>query len=211
MAKKGGGRDGYEPNDLLHIDFCGPYSSSLGGNFYMFYAVDRGTGYIKNYACRRKSEGITVFKRCIIDMARIAGRPVKAIRGDCDAVWTSREFRDFCADAGIAVEFSPPGMQQYNGVAESAIQRCNKAAMASRRAAARQLGSDGFSSVPGLDSRGDKLWAESAKYAAQALNQSASTANPERASPQELFTSKRGSFRLIPFFQRGYMRVDRRS
>lgn len=210
MLKSGGGREGYGPNDLVHIDFCGPFSPSLGGNLYMVYAVDRGTGYIKNYACRRKSEGLAVFKRCVVEMSLAAGTPIKCMRGDNNAVWTSRAFREYCADAGIGMQFSPPGAQAYDGVAESAIQRTNKAAMASRRAAARRLGPGGFSCVPGLDKRGDKLWAESAKYAAQALNQSASSANPGRLFPQELYTGKKGPFRMLPFFQYGFMRNVRR-
>ena len=55
--------------------------------------------------------------------------------------------------------------------------------------------------------RGDRLWAESAKDAAQKLNQSASPSNPGRASPQEMFTNKKGPFRVLPFLQEGFMRV----
>ena len=76
--------------------------------------------------------------------------------------------------------------------------------MASLRAAERRLGSGVFSCVRGLDARGDKLWAESAKDAAQKLNQAASPSNPGRVSPQELFTGKKGAFLVVPFFQYGF-------
>ena len=69
---------------------------------------------------------------------------VKCVRGDCDALWTSRGFLEFCDSMGIAREHSPPGAQQYNGVAESAIQRCNKVGMASRCSALRRFGARGF-------------------------------------------------------------------
>ena len=68
------------------------------------------------------------------------------------------------------MQHSSHGVQQFNGVVDSAIQRCKKIAMASRRAAERRLGPGGFSCVRGLDARADKLWAESAKDAAQKLN-----------------------------------------
>ena len=110
---------------------------------------------------------------------------------------------------GIAVQHSPPGAQQYNGVVDSAIQRCNKIAMASRRPAERRLGPGGFSCVRGLDARGDKLWAESAKDAAQKLNQAAPPSNPGHASPQELFTGKKRAFLVVPFFQYGFMYRER--
>ena len=83
--------------------------------------------------------------------------------------------------------------------------------MASRRAAERRLGPGGFSCVRGLDARGDKLWAESAKDAAQKLSQAASPSNPGRASPQELFIGKKGAFLVAPFFQYGFMYRERRS
>ena len=195
------------PNDVVAIDMCGPFTPSLGGNLYMFYGVDHATGYIVNYGLRRKSEALAVFKRCVVDMAHKAGTAVKCVRGDCDALWTSRGFVEFCDSMGIAREHSPPGAQQYNGVAESAIQRCNKVGMASRRSALRRLGPEGFWCIEGMDPRGDRLWAESAKDAAQKLNQSASPSNPGRASPQELFTKKKGPFRVLPFLQEGFMSV----
>ena len=106
------------------------------------------------------------------------GTAVKCVRGDCDALWTSRGFVEFCDSMGITRQHSPPGAQQYNGVAESAIQRCNNVGMASRHAALRRLGPEGFSCIKGMDPRRDRLWAESAKDAAQKLKQSASPSNP---------------------------------
>ena len=109
------------------------------------------------------------------------------------------------------MQHSPPGAQQYNGVVENTTQRCNKIAMASRRAAERRSGPGGGSCVRGLDARGDKLWAESAKDAAQKLNQAASPSKPGCASPQELFTGKKGAFLVVPLFQYGFTYRERRS
>ena len=58
-----------------------------------------------------------------------------------------------------------------------------------------------------MDPRGDRFWAESTKDAAQKLHQSASPSNPGRASPEELFTNKKGPFRVLPFLQEGFMSV----
>ena len=106
---------------------------------------------------------------------------------------------------GIAREHSPPRAQQYNGVTENAIQRCNKVGMTSRRSALRRLGPEDFSCIKGMDPRGDRLWAESGKDAAQKLNQTASPSNPGCASPQEMFTNKTGPLRVLPFLQEGFM------
>ena len=54
--------------------------------------MDHATGYIVNYGLRRKSEALLLFKRCVVDMAHKAGTAVKGVRGDCDALCTSRGF-----------------------------------------------------------------------------------------------------------------------
>ncbi|CAB1116099.1 unnamed protein product [Ectocarpus sp. CCAP 1310/34] len=107
------------------------------------------------------------------------------------------DFRRFCDDNGIGVEFTPPGVPQDNGVVERTIWRIMKAGMAARRSAGRVFNVD-FASIPGLDERGDRLWMESAKWAADALNQSATKANPGRRSPHEMFTGEQGPFRVLP-------------
>ena len=58
-----------------------------------------------------------------------------------------------------------------------------------------------------MDPHADKLWTALAKDAAQKLNQSASPSNPGRAFPQELFTNKKGPFRVLPFLQEGFKSV----
>ncbi|CAB1113962.1 unnamed protein product [Ectocarpus sp. CCAP 1310/34] len=190
VPKQGGGYRGKRaPNDVFLIDLCGAYTATIGGHHYMLLGVDAATGGMVCYAMRRKSEALAVVKRMVVDAAHKAGTVIKCIR------------------MGIALEYSPPGVQQYNGVIESAIQRCLKVAKASRRAAKELLGPAGFSRFRELSVRGDELWAESAEDAAQKLNQSASPSNPGGASPQpqELYTGKGGPFRLIPFFQYGSM------
>ena len=63
VPKRSEGRAGKAPGDLLHIDMCGPYTTTIGGNHQIYYAVDAATGYIANYALRRKSDAVAVFRR----------------------------------------------------------------------------------------------------------------------------------------------------
>ncbi|CAN0350605.1 unnamed protein product, partial [Scytosiphon promiscuus] len=62
-VNKGAGKRAEEANDLVHFDFCGPYSTSLGGNCYMLYAVNSATRHSNLYSLRRWSEELAVFKR----------------------------------------------------------------------------------------------------------------------------------------------------
>ena len=59
----------------------------------------------------------------MVDMAHKAGTAVRFVLGDCDSLWTSRGFVQFCDSMGTAREHSPPGAHQYNGVAESLSSR----------------------------------------------------------------------------------------
>ncbi|CAB1102071.1 unnamed protein product [Ectocarpus sp. CCAP 1310/34] len=164
----------------------------------------------KVYGLRRKSDELAATKRLLADVGRYDLGRIECFRVDNGTEWTRGDFRRFCDDNGIGVEFTPPGVPQYNGVVESAIWRIMKAGMAARRSAGRVFDVD-FASIPGLDERGDRLWMESAKWAADALNQSATKANPGRRSPHEMFTGEQGPFRVLPFFQPGFMREDRRT
>ncbi|CAB1104092.1 unnamed protein product [Ectocarpus sp. CCAP 1310/34] len=127
VPKQGGGYRGKRaPNDVFHIDLCGAYTATIGGNHYMLFGVDAATGWMTCYAMRFRSEALAGVKRMVVDAAQKAGTAIKCIRCDCDALWTSSDFKGFCASMGIALEYAPPGVQQYNGVVESAIQRCLK-------------------------------------------------------------------------------------
>eukprot|EP00903_Cladosiphon_okamuranus_P006341 g6211.t1 len=116
---------------------------------------------------------------------------------------------DWCADQGIAVRFSPPNVQKFNGVVESAILRANKAGKAAIRYARRQLGPGWVSCVPGIDVDGDRLYGETARWAVDAFNQSATTANPGNLSLYEVFTGRKGPFRMLSFFKQGLMWIRR--
>ncbi|CAB1107872.1 unnamed protein product [Ectocarpus sp. CCAP 1310/34] len=205
---KGPGAWASKPLGRVHLDLCGPLAPSLGGNPYLFVAVDSASRWNKVHGLRRKSDALAATKRLLADVGRYDLGRIECFRIDNE--WTRGEFRRFCADNGIGVEFTPPGVPQYNGVVESAIWRIMKAGMAARRSAARVLNVE-YASITGLDPRGDRLWLESAKWAADSLNQSVTKANPGRRSPHELFTGQQGPFRVLPFFQPGYMREDRRT
>ncbi|CAB1116207.1 unnamed protein product [Ectocarpus sp. CCAP 1310/34] len=207
---RGPGARASKPLGRVHLDLCGPLVPSLGGNLYLFVAVDSASRWNKVYGLRRKSDALAATKRLLADVGRYDLGRIECFRVDNGTEWTRGDFRRFCDDNGIGVEFTPPGVPQYNGVVESAIWRIMKAGMAARRSAGRVFHVD-FASIPGLDERGDRLWMESAKWAADALNQSATKANPGRRSPHEMFTGEQGPFRVLPFFQPGFMREDRRT
>ena len=55
------------------------------------------------------------------------------------------------------------------------------------------------------------MWAESYRWAADALNRSATTANPDKKSPDEVFFGEVPEVKLLPFFEPGYCTYKRTS
>ena len=55
------------------------------------------------------------------------------------------------------------------------------------------------------------MWAESYRWAADALNRSATTANPDKKSPDEVFFGKVPEVKLLPLFKPGYCKYKRTS
>ena len=146
----------------------------------------------------------------ITDLANYVDGDIKVIRVDMGTEWTSYPFRMFCASAGIRIEYTAPNTPQQNAPVESAIWRLMKGGTVCRRAVGEQFGID-FSTVPGLDARGDRLWLESVRYMAGCLNRSGTKANPGNMSPHEALTGKKPDAVVVPFFQPAMMRVTRAS
>ncbi|CAB1112615.1 unnamed protein product [Ectocarpus sp. CCAP 1310/34] len=207
---RGPGARAFKPLRRVHLSLCGPLVPSLGGNLYLFVAVDSASQWNKVYVLRRKSDALATTKRLLTDVGRYDLGRIECFHVDNGTEWTRGDFRRFCEDNGIGIEFTPSGVPQHNGVVESAIWGIIKAGMAARRSAGRVFNVD-FAFIPGLDERGDRLWMETAKWAGDALNQSATKANPGRRSSHDMFTGEQGPFRVLPFFQPGFMREDRRT
>uniref|UniRef100_A0AAV1TF77 Uncharacterized protein n=1 Tax=Peronospora matthiolae TaxID=2874970 RepID=A0AAV1TF77_9STRA len=57
----------YDPFELLHIDTCGPMEvDSLGGSKYLLLIVDEGSGCIKGFSLRAKSDSEECIKKYIM-------------------------------------------------------------------------------------------------------------------------------------------------
>ena len=105
-------------------------------------------------------------------------------------------------DNRIKQEFTTPDTPQYNGVAErglALIEMCQQAA----RIQAATLYPTG--DVPKTES----LWAEASSWACDAMKRAATSANPERKSPHELWHETVAPLRLLPFLKPGFYHHQR--
>ena len=120
-----------------------------------------------------KSEAADVFEQFLAD-ARADGVPSKVVivRSDGGGEFRGGNFGDLCRSRGIKGEFTTADSLQVNRVVECALGLIDSAPMASRIQTRRLF--------PGVQlSATESLWAEASHWACDALNRTATTANPE--------------------------------
>ena len=193
----------------VHLGHCGAVVTSIRGSVYLLVVLDSFSGFMLVYGLRRKSAALSGFKLAITDLAKYNHGNIEVVRVDMGTKWTNDEFRTFCANANIRIEYTAPDTPQQNAPVESAIWRLMKGGTVCRRSAAAQFGIPDFSVIPGVDPRGDRLWLESVRYIAECFNRCGTKANPGNISPHEAFTGKKPDAIVVPFFQPAMMRVVR--
>ena len=112
----------YKPFELLHLDTCGPMEvDSLGGSKYMLLIVDEGSGCMKGFCLRAKSESEDCIKRYIMAVQTQFDTKVKFVRHDGAREFAASSIKEFYEDQGIEQQVTVPYAHQTNGTAERAI------------------------------------------------------------------------------------------
>ena len=67
---------------------------------------------------KAKSKVFEKFKEFKALIENLSDKKIKTLQSENGGEYTSKEFEDFCKDAGIKRELTTPYNPQYNGVAE---------------------------------------------------------------------------------------------
>lgn len=113
------------PWDFIATDFCGPYA--IHGGIYVLVIVDYYSRYM--LAMTLKSTDFASTVKCFDVIFDQHGFP-KAMKSDNGPPFNSKDYREYCANRGIAPVFSWPLTPQQNGMAEKAMQIVDKAMQA---------------------------------------------------------------------------------
>jgi transposase InsO family protein len=70
------------------------------------------------YFLKTKDGVLARFQEFKAQVENLTGRKIKVLRSDNGGEYTSRDFSDFCIEAGIKREYTIPYNPQQNGVAE---------------------------------------------------------------------------------------------
>ncbi|CAM9943819.1 unnamed protein product, partial [Sphacelaria rigidula] len=174
---------------------------SMGGMKHSFLVLDDFSRKIWMYFGKHTSDTRRASEEYLVDVgAKCIPSVVETVRWD-GGVDFAGSFSDLGRTRGIRQEYTPPDSPEYNGVAESAIVMVEQAAMAALIQA--QILYD--VNVPA------RVWTESYRWAADALNRSATTANPGRKSQDGLYYGEVPQVKLLHFFKPGYVKCKKTS
>ncbi|KAL0453692.1 UNVERIFIED_CONTAM: Retrovirus-related Pol polyprotein from transposon TNT 1-94 [Sesamum latifolium] len=175
-------RDCQRSIGLVHSDVCGPLSTPARGGFsYFITFTDDHSQYGYVYLMRYKSEAFGRFKVYRLEVESQTGRKMKALRSDRGGEYLSGEFIDYLKENGILSEWTPPGMQQLNGMAE----RRNRTLLDMVRSMMS------FTELP------PSFWGYPLETAAEFLNIAPSKTVPQ--TPYEIWHGKLASYKYIGY------------
>eukprot|EP00253_Pinus_taeda_P033003 PITA_33003 len=105
--------------DYIHSDVWGPAptTSSSGSSYFVSFIVDFSRK-VWVYMLKRKSDVFSVFKQFKAFVEKNTGRTIKCLRTDNGGGFTSKEFDNYCKDAGIERHKTTVYTPQQNGVVE---------------------------------------------------------------------------------------------
>ena len=92
----------YDPFELLHVDTCGPMETdSLGGSKYLLLIVDEGSGCMKGFCLRAKSESEECIRKYIMAVQTQFDRKVRFVRHDGAREYATASLKAFYEDQCI--------------------------------------------------------------------------------------------------------------
>lgn len=110
--------------ERLHMDICGPINPP-SGPFRYFQVLVCSSG--KFEVTQLLSSKNQAFARLLTQLIRLRSQfpdyPIKTLRCDNAAEYTSALFDDYCAASGITLTYSTAHVHTQNGAAEAAIKR----------------------------------------------------------------------------------------
>lgn len=108
-----------EKVELVHGDLCGPITPMTpAGNRYFMLLVDDFSHMMWVYMIKRKDEALCVFKKFKVLVEKELGKSIKTFRTDLGGEFCSKEFEEFCENAGIQRHYTAPYSPQQNGIVE---------------------------------------------------------------------------------------------
>ena len=190
----------------VFVDLSGPKRTpSLMGKRYVMLVKDDFSRHAWVYFLKHKSDASDAFRKFLADV-RADGVPskVEIVRSDNGGEFFGGEFGEVCKQFCIKQEFTNANSPKQNGVVERALGILQNAALAACIQAPIIFP---LVQLPPTES----LWAEAVHWSCEALNHTATTANPGNKSPHEMWHGAAAPASPHPFLRPAYCRWKRPS
>lgn len=180
--------------ELIHGDLCGPIRpSTSAGNRYILVLIDDFSRYMWMTLMKEKSDAFVKFKNFKVMVEQETKTSIGTLRTDRGGEFTSREFNNFCSEAGIKRQLTAPYSPQQNGV----VERRNRTLMEMTRSVMKHM------SVPNY------LWGEAVRHSTYLLNRVATRVVKDR-TPYEAYHSKKPNISHLKVFGCiGYAKIEK--
>lgn len=105
--------------ELIHSDVCGPMSQSAwdGSNYFVTFMDDYSRASMV-FCIKRKSEVFDKFREYVAMSEAHHCVKIAKLRVDNGGEYISIEFRDFCKERGICIQYTTPYNPEMNSVSE---------------------------------------------------------------------------------------------
>lgn len=170
--------------ELIYGDLCGPITPSTpGGNKYIFDLIDDYSRVMWTYLLKNKSDTFDAFKRFRSLVENSPEKRIGTFRMDNGGEFTSKEFTQYCEEAGIVRHFSAPYSPQQNGV----VKRRNRTLIEMAQSQLKEMNMPNY------------FWGEAVRHATYLINRL-----PTRAvtgvTPYEAWSEKKPHMEHIRVF-----------
>ncbi|CAM9165641.1 unnamed protein product, partial [Laminaria digitata] len=190
----------------VFVDLSGPKRTpSLLGKRYVMLVKDDSSRYAWVYFLKHKSDDADAFREFLADV-RTNGVPskVEIVRSDNGGEFFGGQFGEVCKQFCIKQEFTNADSPKQNGVVERALGIIQNGGLAACIQAPIIFP---LVQLPPTES----LWAEAVHWSCDALNHTATTANPGNKSPHEMWHGAAAPASPHPFLRPAYCRWNRPS
>lgn len=105
--------------ELIHTDVCGPLKQpAYDGSMYFVTFTDDFSRATKVYCIKYKSDACEKFVDYVAMCEALHGHKIARLRADNGGEYISGEFKRFCKQKGIQIEYTTPYNPEMNSIAE---------------------------------------------------------------------------------------------
>lgn len=171
--------------ELVHSDVCGPVTPvGIDDERYFVTFVDDFSRFTVVFLMNSKEEVLENFREYEALVSAKFGKRISRLRCDNGGEYVGREFRRFCKQKGIKIEYTVPYSPEQNGVSE----RMNRTLVEKVRSMLEDCGI------------GKEFWGPAIQTAAFLVNRSPASAIGQRKTPYEVWEGRRPNVRGLRAF-----------